>query len=182
MTMDLGLEALSKVTEHTNTCPICEKRRYFKTRDGLLKSNRSNKACISCSNSINNGGKGALFDKEGRRKCFECGDYKELSEYYGVGGLCKPCSHQRGQVYNKDVYRFSRHGMTKEEFNKMLESQEFKCLICSIEVDVGAHIDHCHKSGKVRGILCGKCNKGLGQFGDDIELMKNAIKYLEIYG
>lgn len=182
MSMDLGLKALSDVTAHTNKCPMCGKTRYFNTRAGLLKSNRLKTVCNSCNNSVKNGGKGAIFNDKGQKRCFSCDEYKDIEEFYGATGLCKPCSHKRGKEYNQSVYRYSRHGITKEKFEKLLEDQNHKCLICNTLVDEKSHIDHCHKSGKIRGILCGRCNKGLGQFGDDIQLMKNAIKYLQIYG
>lgn len=181
--MDLGLEALSKVTEHTNKCPKCGRVRYFKSRAGLLKSNRLGISCISCANSIKQGGKGAVLNEKGERFCVKCETYKEESQFYpGMTSFCIPCSNEKSLKYGREVYRYSRHGLTKEEFEQMLDNQQSKCLICEKELDGSSHVDHCHKSGKVRGILCGKCNKGLGQFGDDIELMKKAIKYLEIYG
>lgn len=54
-----------------------------------------------------------------------------------------------------------------------------KCKICEKELHEEIHIDHNHTTGKVRGILCGKCNKGLGQFNDNIEFLTNAINYLK---
>ena len=183
MSMDLGLKALSDVTvEHTNKCPLCGKTRYFNSRDGLLKSNRSGKPCHSCSNSIKNGGKGAVFNEQGQRRCFQCDDFKDLSEFYNGTGLCKTCSDERGKQYYKSTYRFSRYGLTKEEFEQMIDSQDNTCPICRKTLDNEIHIDHCHTSKKVRGILCGKCNKGLGQFEDDITVLQNAIKYLEANG
>lgn len=171
-----------KVTEYFNTCPVCQRTRYFNSRGGLLKSNRENKPCISCTNSIKNGGKGAVFNDSGKRKCFQCEEFKNIEEFYGGTGLCIPCSNKRSLSYGREVYRYSRHGLTKDQFNQMLENQAHKCLICETDIDKTSHIDHCHGTGKIRGILCGKCNKGLGQFEDNIELMKKAIKYLEIYG
>jgi len=41
------------------------------------------------------------------------------------------------------------------------------------------HLDHCHKTGRIRGVLCNNCNTGLGKFYDDIELLKTAINYLQ---
>jgi len=73
------------------------------------------------------------------------------------------------------------YNLTKEEYFLMLESQNNKCKICNniFETSVKTHIDHDHFTGKVRGILCQKCNHGLGMFNDNIQLFYNAIHYLE---
>jgi hypothetical protein len=59
----------------------------------------------------------------------------------------------------------------------MKKSIDFKCELCNNKLPLA--VDHCHTTGRVRGLLCSKCNTGLGQFNDDINLMKKAVKYLE---
>lgn len=74
------------------------------------------------------------------------------------------------------------YGITKEEFHQMVENQKGCCGICNIhESNVGytLNIDHCHKSGKVRMLLCSRCNQGLGMFKDDIALLEKAVDYLK---
>ena len=77
-----------------------------------------------------------------------------------------------------------KYDLTEQQYEEMLKNQGGKCKICNSE-NINAKskgnlvIDHCHKSGKVRGLLCDKCNMGLGTFNDDIQLFKNAIEYLE---
>lgn len=69
-------------------------------------------------------------------------------------------------------YRIDEGGIAR-----LLENQEARCAICG-----GAGpdcIDHCHRSGKVRGVLCRRCNAGLGQFRDDPALVLAAVAYLE---
>lgn len=64
----------------------------------------------------------------------------------------------------------------------MLQEKGNRCGICQIEADLlkeCLHIDHCHTTGKVRGLLCRSCNLGLGFFRDSPELMNNASLYLE---
>ena len=61
----------------------------------------------------------------------------------------------------------------------MLEHQNECCLICNKNDEKALCVDHCHKTGKVRGLLCNKCNKALGLFNDNIELIKVAASYLE---
>ena len=73
---------------------------------------------------------------------------------------------------------------------EMHEQQKGLCAICQRENTQKSRkkgeicrlaIDHCHETGKVRGLLCGACNKGLGHFEDDIELLLTAIIYLEAH-
>lgn len=69
-------------------------------------------------------------------------------------------------------------------FEKLLTEQEGKCAICKKELvldggKAGMHTDHDHKTSKVRGLLCAKCNRGLGCFDDNPGFLTEAIKYLE---
>lgn len=74
--------------------------------------------------------------------------------------------------------------MTEEMYNKMLNSQLNLCKICGLKEEnihtsrKHFHVDHDHKTGKVRGLLCGPCNQGLGLFKENTETMINACKYL----
>ena len=81
------------------------------------------------------------------------------------------------------VFRLlSRHNILINDYNKILESQSNKCAICGSDKPDGKYevfnVDHDHKTGKIRGLLCGKCNRALGFFKDNIEILQNAIKYL----
>jgi len=72
------------------------------------------------------------------------------------------------------------YGVTLEDFNKKVLLQENKCAICGnvFKKTTDACMDHCHKSKKVRDILCRTCNSGLGYFKDSIQNLKSAIQYL----
>jgi len=70
-----------------------------------------------------------------------------------------------------------RYGISGEEYDGMLISQGLKCAICASHEAV-LNVDHCHKSGDVRGLLCRKCNVGIGSFDDRIDLLLAAIRYL----
>jgi|ERR1017187_3112749 hypothetical protein len=66
------------------------------------------------------------------------------------------------------------------DFLNMLFDQDFKCPICGCDIDErSCHVDHCHNSMMVRGLLCKLCNVGLGSFKDNIESCKRAAVYLE---
>jgi hypothetical protein len=81
-------------------------------------------------------------------------------------------------IRNHPEYRKEKYGFTKESFNELLEFQDGRCLICGELMKI-PHIDHDHKTGKIRGLLCLKCNAILGMANDDIEILKRAIRYLE---
>ena len=74
-----------------------------------------------------------------------------------------------------------RHGLSQDEFNAMLEAQGNVCAICGTAKwgSQGPHVDHDHKTEKIRGILCKTCNVGLGQLGDCVERIRDALGYLE---
>lgn len=77
-----------------------------------------------------------------------------------------------------------RYGITIADYDKMLLEQEMGCAICGSLTPKrkgSEHlvVDHCHESGGVRGLLCYKCNVGLGSFEDDLTLLIKAAEYLE---
>lgn len=76
----------------------------------------------------------------------------------------------------------STHKISIETYEKMLVDQNYKCFCCSIEhssLKKGLFVDHCHTTGKIRGLLCNSCNSALGYAKDNIEVLINMIKYLE---
>lgn len=64
----------------------------------------------------------------------------------------------------------------------MLLAQDGRCLICRGEFGQTLPVDHCHRTGKVRGLLCHHCNRGIGLFGDDPERLRRAADYVEAEG
>lgn len=82
--------------------------------------------------------------------------------------------------------RYKRYyGISLDEREAMLAQQGHKCKICRVSlvtISRNTHIDHCHKTGKVRGILCSQCNKALGLFKDDPHLVGKALMYLIEHG
>lgn len=80
------------------------------------------------------------------------------------------------------------YGITPEDYSAMLADQGGVCAVCR-QPEPDAHgrtgtrfslsIDHCHDTGRVRGLLCQKCNRAIGLLGDNVELLRSAIRYLE---
>ena len=105
---------------------------------------------------------------------------------------CKPCvlADKRAKYDPKvgaDKHLRQKYGISLTEYDEMLKKQNGLCAICGeYSVDrKGTHtrmpVDHDHKTGKVRGILCNRCNLVLGKVGDDIGLLTSAINYLSTH-
>ncbi len=80
--------------------------------------------------------------------------------------------------------QFERDIATLEDYNNLVLEQENKCGLCEksrIELKKDLLVDHCHKTGGVRKLLCHSCNNGLGMFKDDIQLLNKAIEYLNTF-
>lgn len=83
--------------------------------------------------------------------------------------------------YNRKAKLKAVHGMTESDFQALLSQQDGKCAICLREPDDISrfHIDHDHKTGTRRGILCHYCNTAIGSLGEDRETIFRALAYLE---
>lgn len=89
----------------------------------------------------------------------------------------------RDKVTDYDLKR--RFGISLDEYNKLLEEQKGVCAICDKPETYtyrgkikNLSVDHDHSNGRIRGLLCYKCNLGIGQFEDSIELLDRAKQYL----
>lgn len=85
------------------------------------------------------------------------------------------------QKYYADTLR-KKYGLSLEQYHSMFNQQQGKCKICKVSqnnISRRLVVDHCHKTGKVRGLLCDLCNIGLGGFRDDTELISSAIRYIQ---
>lgn len=71
------------------------------------------------------------------------------------------------------------YGLTECDVIQMLEKQKCRCLICSINIQSGYHIDHCHATNKVRGLLCQKCNQAIGLLKENETLFFRAAEYIK---
>ena len=112
------------------------------------------------------------------------------------GHLCKVCASARAKKWyleNPEKYFFNqlkaKYGITKEQYLNLLETQENKCAICNQASSTlnnfkgGEYrrlaVDHCHTTGKVRGLLCTRCNTTLGAVKENTALLVNMVSYLE---
>ena len=90
----------------------------------------------------------------------------------------KPETKQR--IRNQNL--LENYGITNQDYEKMLEDQHFCCLGCGLhqnEISKKLNVDHDHKTGIIRGLLCGNCNRALGLVKDSIKTLVKLQKYLE---
>lgn len=90
------------------------------------------------------------------------------------------------RAYQRAYYRLKCYGLDKATFDKMLCDQHGKCGICGMVFDLNAkitspHVDHNHITGKVRSLLCHKCNLGLGYFLEKPEVLIKAAEYIKYH-
>jgi hypothetical protein len=142
---------------------------------------------------------------EGFKLCSYCCQIKLLDEFHndkkdktGKSSYCKECMKQKNLLWlnkNKQKYLIyqqdnkfkTRYGISLIDYNNLLKKQNGVCAICNQkEMSTNCKgkirnlsIDHCHKTNKVRGLLCARCNQGLGLFQDNNIILKKATEYLE---
>jgi hypothetical protein len=130
------------------------------------------------------------------KKCYVCCEVKEHTEYNkcskakdGLQHYCRVCSNKKRKDWDledpertKGKYLRESYGLSFSQYAEMRDNQNNKCAICGEEETRFLKklvVDHCHSSGEVRKLLCNTCNHGIGNFKDNVELLKKAIGYLE---
>lgn len=149
-------------------------------------------------------GQESLLPKPTHKVCSVCGELKPLTDFVkrwqspdGYAGRCKECKSRIDRAnYTTEngrkrwlQYKF---GITQDDLDFMFDAQNGKCAICGQsdstsrlsknKAEHGSvftlHIDHLGGTKEIRGLLCGPCNRGIGMFYDDPELLEKAIEYL----
>lgn len=122
--------------------------------------------------------------------CITCRIEKEPKDYYKHETRCAECEKARKREARKRYSHVDQdrkkwlkymYGLSVEQFKNLEISQNRLCAICGNKEQMShgrLSIDHCHTTNKIRGLLCSKCNTGLGQFKDNIKLLEIAINYL----
>lgn len=102
--------------------------------------------------------------------------FKKLGEAFE--GVFKPVVSR--EFSDQQRYQLMRnYGLTPEQFRALFDAQNGLCAICQEPME-DPHVDHSHETGKVRGLLCARCNSGLGFFKDDPEALLRARLYLMV--
>jgi hypothetical protein len=115
-------------------------------------------------------------------RCSCCGELKDKTEdnfhvskksKFGFRRMCKECH----KVAQRKRHLSNRYDLTVDEYDKMIDDQNGKCLICGNAYKL--YVDHDHSTGKVRGLLCDGCNRGIGFLQESKTNLLNSIKYLD---
>ena len=136
--------------------------------------------------------------------CPKCAEHIPLAQFFrnvskpdGLQSYCKSCMAVATKLYKDGLPAAERklratrsnlrhsYGVTVEQRDQMVASQNGLCAICSIVLQTttkGPCVDHNHATKEVRGILCSKCNSALGLLGDDPSILQAAIGYLNDNG
>lgn len=115
--------------------------------------------------------------REGKRKYYLAN--KEKRKKYLKDNFERD-KEKRSKYYQ--TAKLKKYGLNEEQYLERFNNQNGCCRICGTsqeKLKSSLHIDHNHKTGKVRGLLCVKCNNGIGQFNDSIELLEKTIEYLK---
>jgi hypothetical protein len=142
----------------------------------------------------------AMLLMELSKRCGACGQLRELSLFVkdastkdGRHVTCTLCrnSKRRRQyaaqpetrAYFKRRHVLRTYGLTPQQYDAMLAAQDGKCAACSDALTPGkaTHVDHCHATGRVRGILCNGCNTALGHAQDDPSRLRALADYLDAH-
>ena len=152
------------------------------------------KRCSKCdaTKSIDDFGKDSSTRDGRTNQCLDCRNARQRAE--GQNGNyakrnAKIKDYQRLYYKRPEVVRRVRNqqllksfGITVEQYDAMLEEQNGVCAICNKPQCSARNnhfaVDHDHDTGVIRGLLCDRCNRGIGLFGDDVTLLNNAIEYL----
>lgn len=144
---------------------------------------------------------------EGMKWCGTCQTVKPIADFArgksqidGLQGFCRSCGRERQAKWRAsnreksnwiaaNCHRRKRLGISKETYNQMLAAQNGVCAICkdvcitktTTGIQKSLAVDHDHNTGKVRGLLCARCNTAIGLLGDDPERLRVAVNYLIAY-
>jgi hypothetical protein len=132
----------------------------------------------------------SLIESTATKRCSKCQQVKAAGDFYvdrrrgGTRPSCKQCcldsNKNQYNIADSKRARYVKYGLTKEQFEQLIARQEWACACCkkSVASQKDLVVDHCHKTGKVRGLLCQACNVGIGRLGDDIDGLLKARDYL----
>lgn len=146
----------------------------------------------------------SIYDEQGRKRCPHCKEYKELDKFAPRKqrpdkylSWCKTCTVKNAsETYSYERYRdmhlFREYGIRLKDYEKIFQEQSGVCAVCgqietvrtgrtkrSMENAPSLHVDHDHKTGRVRGLLCSNCNQALGLLKESPERIRLLVKYIE---
>lgn len=161
----------SLISKNSISCGCAKKERIIKQNIANKKPINEFELCKDCNVHLTYKNWWSSWRKTNNNICIDCGRKR----------------HKNWDTKEKQKNRALKNAfnLSLEEYNKILQEQDYKCAICGSITPKGKgsfHVDHCHASGMIRGLLCHYCNVGLGNFRDNIELLDKAKKYLKSKG
>lgn len=157
-----------------NMTKFCNKCKQFKLLNDYYKDNTRKcgvqHACKECQNKFKKSSEGQKIVKK-----YNYSD-KNKERRKAINKT------EKGKLATKNSNLKKFYGITLNDYNEILFKQGNRCLICDTTnpgIKGSFHVDHCHKTGKIRGLLCQECNLGLGKFKDNVSFLQSAISYLE---
>lgn len=112
---------------------------------------------------------------------------KNKKDKYGLQNYCKECRNAENRAiyspyYNRNKHLQKKYGITLEDYESILNKQGGVCALCGEGPEGSRYevlvVDHCHSTGRVRGLLCQQCNLALGKLGDTTEAIERVLRYL----
>lgn len=172
----------------------CRTRKERCNKELVRRLHERNPPCRTCGQS----------DRYKSGICRNCAAESRRRYYENKGGrerlrawLSDPANREKHRGYQLK-YRASnkrlaadlaKYGLSVEQYEALLAAQSGGCAVCGLRPPFAGHgrrkrlcIDHCHRTGKVRGLLCGECNQALGKLRDDVNLIRRLASYLERHG
>lgn len=185
-------------------CGRCEKVRDLKHGSGLcascyVRAHQKDVKCAQCGNIRRLKGRGLCAacyqaqperkekrNKERRERYAKDPAYRQQTQAIRTRSAAPPHSVRQKQEYDRQ----RNYGLTPQLYDELMTAQRFACAVCKLTLDTGEgapkdhkpHVDHCHDTGEVRGILCGACNRGLGCFRESVEVLQSGMEYLRRHG
>ena len=157
---------------HTERCRKYRKENPKKIEESLRKSREKHRDKIN--------EKARAYAQQNRQKIRECCRKSRLNNLEQYRERERAYYHANKNKIREKTLK-AKYGIALSQYNMILAMQEFKCACCETE-DPGGNgsfnVDHDHNTGQIRGLLCQNCNAGIGQLGDTIEGILNAVRYL----
>ena len=162
---------------NTRTCNVCKEELC------LTKFSKGRYTCRECRNKKRRELKQRHEPQFSKiKKCSKCGKEKKGSNFSlckestdGLRSVCKTCHTFFGKI--------KKFGIDQDKYEFMLKEQNYGCKICGSKDSNNRNtemfaIDHCHTTGKIRGLLCDTCNRGIGYLKDNKNILKRAAEYV----
>lgn len=192
-------------------CNIRKEHSKFGNKGYTTAGNiKTDSVCKDCRSIVNQRFK-KLYGEDGTKQCSKCKQCfpwdsfrrRKMDGKTYLHSSCKQCNKigwdkwiennkehyqevkRKGQnLLHHEHKKYERRGITKDQYNIVFNIQEGKCAICKQPSKDGSSLamDHNHKTNEFRGLLCKECNRALGLFGDNIDVLQNAVTYLQERG